>query len=335
MPETAEYTPHAPTQKRRSFAQQLREETAGVRLFVSKFGSRKALSRDQVAQAAVPFGADAHYLAATKRIVDTHYPAYLAVTKTISQARHWWRTMSVDFPVDGIRLIRKSLIQTFDQQMRKFRTDLQTNLNALEGFYPALRTEAQQRLGSLFSAEDYPSSIRQCFSIRWDYPSVDPPDYLKELNPELYRQEQEKVAARFEEAIRAAEEAFAHELQGLVSHLVDVLAPGADGQPKQLKKNAVENVTEFVKKFRDMQVTDNAELTRLVDEADRILGGVDPAELRKQQDMRQRISADMQTLKGTLDQLVTEKPERAFDFGDEGAADAESGKPKAESGDAA
>jgi len=320
MPESTEYTPHAPGKRKKSFAQQLREETAGVRLFVSKFGARKALTREQVATAAAPFGADAHYLAATKKIVDTHYPAYLAVTKTVSQARIFWRTMSVDFPIDGIRLIRKSLVQTFDQQMTKFRQDLNGHLNALEGNYAALRTEAQDRLGTLFNPADYPATIRQCFGIRWDYPSVDPPDYLKELNPELYKQEQAKVAARFEEAIRAAEDAFAAELQGLVSHLVDVLTPGADGAQKQLKKNAVENVTEFVTKFRSMQVTDNAELTRLVDEADRILGGVDPSELRKEQNMRQRIAADMQTLKGTLDQLVQDRPERAFDFGDDPAS---------------
>jgi hypothetical protein len=321
MPETAEYTPHAPARRKKSFAQQLREETAGVRLFVSKFGARKALTRDQVAQAAVPFGADAHYLAATKRIVDTHYPAYLSVTKTISQARTWWRTMSVDFPIDGIRLIRKSLIDTFEQQMRRFRTDLNTHLNALEAFYPALRSEAEERLGSLFNADDYPATIRECFQIRWDYPSVDPPDYLKQLNPELYKQEQAKVAARFEEAIRAAEEAFASELQGLVSHLVDVLTPGPDGQAKALKKNAVVNVTEFVKKFRDMQVTDNAELTRLVDEADRILGGVDPADLRKQADMRQAIAGDMIRLRDTLSQLVVDRPERAIDLSDESTSD--------------
>jgi hypothetical protein len=48
---------------------------------------------------------------------------------------------------------------------------------------------------------------------------VEPLHHLRELNPEIYAAEQARVAARFDEAVRLAEEAFTSELARLVSHL--------------------------------------------------------------------------------------------------------------------
>jgi len=50
---------------------------------------------------------------------------------------------------------------------------------------------------------------------------VEPPDYLQQLNPELYQQECQRVQQRFDEAVRLAEEAFTAELAKLVSHLTE------------------------------------------------------------------------------------------------------------------
>ena len=46
------------------------------------------------------------------------------------------------------------------------------------------------------------------FPIDADFPSVEPPDYLQRLNPQLYEQECQRVSQRFDEAVRLAEETF-------------------------------------------------------------------------------------------------------------------------------
>ena len=66
---------------------------------------------------------------------------------------------------------------------------------------------------------DYPQEIRGLFAVAWDFLSVEPPDYLLQLSPELYAQEQQRVAQRFEEAVRLAEQAFVSEfaiLKGMI-----------------------------------------------------------------------------------------------------------------------
>ena len=55
--------------------------------------------------------------------------------------------------------------------------------------YGELKTRRSGRLGDLYNPSDYPPHLRDLFGISWDFPSVEPPDYLLELSPGLYEQE--------------------------------------------------------------------------------------------------------------------------------------------------
>ena len=59
--------------------------------------------------------------------------------------------------------------------------------------------------------------------MEFDFPSVEPPEYLLRLNPHLFQQERQRITQRFDEAVRLAEEAFVGEFSKLVSHLVERL----------------------------------------------------------------------------------------------------------------
>ena len=89
-----------------------------------------------------------------------------------------------------------------------------------------------QRLGSLFNEADYPGSLCTAFGVQWDFPGVEPPDYLRQLNPDLYEHECQRIQDRFSEAVRLAEEAFTTELAKLVSHLTERLSGQEDGRAK-------------------------------------------------------------------------------------------------------
>jgi PKD repeat protein len=89
-----------------------------------------------------------------------------------------------------------------------FQAELAETVEQLSENYQELKTAARQRLGRLFEPADYPSSLTGLFAVTYDFPSVDPPSYLRQLSPELYEQEAARVAARFDEAVRLAEAAF-------------------------------------------------------------------------------------------------------------------------------
>lgn len=137
-----------------------------------------------------------------------------------------------------------------------------------------------------------------------------PPDYLLRLNPQLYQQEKDRMTARFEEAVRLAEESFVGELAKLVEHLVERLSPSVDGQSKVFRDSAIGNLTEFFDRFKSLSVGSNADLDKLVDTARRAISGVDPQAVRDNSGLRQQVAAQLSAVSATLDQMLVDQPRR-------------------------
>jgi hypothetical protein len=283
------------------------------------WGTKKTLSNDQKAEAAETFGADAGFLSAGKRLIDTKHASYRAVTKIKSQAAAYWQEWTLPFPVSGVRLIREAAIVKFNERMEAARVELAIAVENLEGDYLDLRVKAQQKLGTLYNPSDYPATLLGLFDITWDFPNVDAPEYLRALSPRLYEQERARISARFDEAVTLAEQAFIGELEQLVSHLAErVTGVGSDGKPKAFKDSTVSNLTEFFAKFQTLSIRSNAELDRLVEQAQSLVKGVNPAALRSEngqtttaQDLlRAHLATNMGTIAKSLQGMLVDKPRR-------------------------
>ena len=164
-------------------AQWLRETTAAVRVSFTWFGVRKALTNEQKIQAAEPFGAEGEFLTARKKLLDTKHAAYKEVTGVRGKVSTYWRSLTVPFPEPGIRLIRQHEVEGFTQQMAAYRSELDVAVAKLDEHYAELKVAARRRLGDLFDANDYPATLRGLFGVDCDFPNVEPPDYLMQLNP--------------------------------------------------------------------------------------------------------------------------------------------------------
>ena len=257
-------------------AQRMRTTMTAARVSFTWFGTRKSLSREQKEQAADSFGAEGDFLSAGKKLIDTQHPKFKAVTAVRTRTVNYWKGMSLPYPETGIRLIRQDALDDFARRMNGFRGELEEAVGDLGDHYGELMNAARRRLGSLYSAADYPASLQGLFAVDWEFPSVEPPDYLRRLNPELYEQECERVRSRFDEAVRLAEAAFIDEFAQLVSHLCERLGGGHDGRPKVFRNSAVDNLRDFFERFRSLNVGTNAELDELVNQAQQIVGGVRP-----------------------------------------------------------
>ena len=168
-----------------------------------------------------------------------------------------------------------------------------------------------QRLGDLYNPADYPPSLSGLFSVEWDFPSVEPPSYLLELNPSLYEQEKRRMSQRFEQAVELAESAFVEEFGKLIGHVTERLSGvNEDGQPKTFRNSSIDNLREFFERFRTLNVHSNAELDDLVDTAQRALGNTGPQKLREDGDLRQRIATQFSAVASNLEGMMVDKPRR-------------------------
>ena len=298
------------TQAATSPAQRLRTTMAAVRVSFHWLGLRKSLTSDQRALAADAFGAEGEYLSAGKKLLNNGHPAFKAVTGVRNRVVSYTKSMSLPYPEPGIRLIRQDKIDTFDAQMREFRDELAEAVRKLDEHYYDLRQAARQRLGTLYDPGDYPDSLVGMFGVDWEFPAVDPPDYLKQLNPALYEEECQRMQQRFDEAVQLAEQAFIEELTELVDRLAERLSGQTDGRPKVFRNSAVNNLTEFFDRFRELNVRSNEDLDGLVARAQSIVRGVAPQQLRDNQDLRQHVATQLSAVQSSLDGLLVDRPRR-------------------------
>jgi hypothetical protein len=291
-------------------AQWLRDTTAAVRVSFTWFGVRKALTTEQKNQAAEPFHAEGEFLSARKKLLDTKHAAYKEVTAVRGKVGTFWKSLTLPFPEPGIRLIRQHEVERFNQEMGGYRTELQTAVASLDRHYAELKSAARRRLGDLFDESDYPTTLRGLFDLAWDWPNVEPPDYLLRLNPAIYEQERSRVVGRFEEAVRLAEQAFIGELAKLIEHLTERLSDNGDGERKIFRDSAITNLTEFFNRFRQLNVRSNEQLDALVERAQHIVNGVEPQALRDNSTLRQHIATQFSQVQSVIDGMLVDRPRR-------------------------
>jgi hypothetical protein len=283
---------------------------AAVRLSFTWLGVRKTLTAEQKRRAADPFGAEATFLSAGKKLLDTAHPAFREVTAVRGRAVADWKHVTLPYPEPGLRLIRQDALARFEHRLQGYQQALATAVQALEAQYAELRDAARQRLGALYNASDYPASLVGLFVLEYEFPSVEPPDYLRRLHPELYAQECRRVQQRFEAAVQLAEAAFLAEFSQLVAHLCERLSGERDGSPKVFRNSAVTHLTAFFERFRSLQVGSDAELDRLVTQAQQVVRGLSPQALREDLPLRQRIATQLAGVQSVLEGLLVDRPRR-------------------------
>ena len=292
-------------------AQRLRATMAAVRVSFAWMGTQKTLTPEQKAQAAEAFDAQGAFLSAGKRLIDTRHAAFRAVTAIRGKADGYWKGASLPFPEPGVRLIPHDAVEAFAAQMTDFRVELDDAVANLDRHYGELKQAARDRLGSLFNAADYPETLVGLFGVEWGFPSVEPPDYLVGLAPRLYEAERARVAARFEEAVQLAEQAFLDEFARLVGHLAErISGAGEDGQPRVFRDSAVGNLHEFFDRFRSLNVRSNDQLDALVAEAQQAVRGVAPQALRDGEGLRREVAAQLHRVQSSLDAMLVDRPRR-------------------------
>ena len=300
-------------------AQHLQADFAGVRLSFGRMGTRKTLTTGQRQTAADQFDAAGDYISAGKKLIDTRAPVFKAVTAVLTKAREYWQSVTLPYPEPGVRLIRQDQLDAFMGKTAGFQAELAQAVAALAGHYDDLKERAKSKLGDLYNPADYPATLEGLFRIEADLPSLAPPEYLMG-NPQLYAEQSAKIAARFNEAVSLAEEAFTSELAQFVENLQSKLQGLDDGTEKRLHETAIGNLREFFDRFKTLNLHSSPELDRIVEQAEAALSGknllgskpVTRDELRDSASLRSDVRTRLSAVSATLEGMMTSAPRRAI-----------------------
>lgn len=291
-------------------ARRLRAVAAAVRVAFTWWGVHRSLTAAQKEEVCDAYGADARLMSAGKKIIDVRHPAFRRLTAVRTRVVNHWRGLTLPYVEPGVRLIRQVDIASFAGAMEDYRAELAAAEVALDAEYDRMKADARDRLGRFYNPADYPAEVRGLFGVEWDFPAVEPPSYLMRLAPDVYRQEQDRVAQRFEEAVRLAEQAFAAEFAKLVSHLTERLRDEAGGERRVFRDSVVGNLTEFFDRFRRLNVRSNQDLDGLVARAQDLVRGVAPQDLREDAGLRQHVAGEMAVVQSQLEGMIVDRPRR-------------------------
>ena len=291
-------------------AQRLRRTAAAARVMLHWWGTHRALTAPQKEEIGAAAAADARLLTAGKRLVDTRHEAFRRLSSVRTRITGYWRGVSLPYVEPGVRLIRQADVPAFAHALEGFRDELREAEEQLSAAYEEVKADARRRLGRLFNPADYPPEVRGLFSVEWDFPSVEPPRYLMRVAPEVFEEERRRVVSRFEEAVRLAEQAFATEFGRLLAHLSERLTNDQTGERRVFRDSAVTNLTDFFARFEQLNVRSSPELDALVEEAQRLVRGITPQQLRDSDSLRQQVAAEMARVRGQVEGLITDAPRR-------------------------
>ena len=288
----------------------IRNNFVACRVKFQWFGTSKSLTSDQKSRAAESFGADGTAISAAKRLIDTKQESYRALTSIKSQINRYWRDTSLPYPESGIRLIRNDSVEGFNSSLLGFKGQLESAVAELDNHYWDLKDAARIRLGSLFDQQDYPSTLSTEFDVSWNFPSVHAPDYLRRLSPDIYRRECERVQSQFTKSVELATQMFQDQLAELVEHLVERLSTDESGKQKTFRDSTIQNLNSFFDRFKQLSVGSDEDLSDLIAQAQSVIQGVQPQQLRDNQSLRQQIATQMSAVQASLDGMMVERPRR-------------------------
>ena len=291
-------------------AEHLRQHCAAVRLQLRWWGTNRTLSARQKSDLINDAGVDSRFLRASKQIIDRSHPTLRLLTGIRGRINATWRRLGLPFVEPGVRLIPRPLIPEFEQSMELYRQELAAGVEELAEVFPGLLEAARERLGRFFNPEDYPTDVRELFTVAWEYPSIEPPSYLLALDPGLYRRELKRAGERLDQAVELAQSALTEEFGRLVEHLAERLTDEAGGRPKTFRDSSLGNLLAFFDRFRQAGLRGSDDLDRLVSQAQDLVRGIRPGDLRKSDGLRERIAGDLTRVGRQLETLLVDRPRR-------------------------
>jgi len=291
--------------------EKVRRTTSAMKLGFKWFGVSKRLEADIRMEIAELLSADPKLLRLGKALINTSNAYYRRLTKCRSQAMDYWRDNTLPYVEKGVRLLSKAKLTSADSVMKDFRIELQDSAYVLNSNFSEVVQEAKDRLGSAYRMEDYPTNIANQFDMEWTFPNIEPPSYLMDLDPELYRRESERVAAIMEQIPHMAEKMFAGELQQIIVKFTEAMKPSEDGTTKKFRSSTVEtNFLEFFKRFKELNPNENSQLLGFVKEAEALMRGVTMDGLRTSDEMRASISSKLLDLGNGIESQLGVAPRR-------------------------
>ena len=208
---------------------------------------------------------------------------------------------------DGACFIPISLLETVMEYLAARKAErLQYIAEYLE-VYPTLLADAEKKFQplGLFNEANFPpvQQVEKQFSMRWRWLEFSASSSLKSVSEEMYKEEFEKVRKDLEEQIVEIRVS----LRSMFARLIKNLSTIA-GNPdrKIVPRNGTwgGQMLEFIELYESKNVTNDRELTALVEDCRRLLVGLSPDQLRDDAEFRRDVADSLAAIESQTELMA-------------------------------
>ena len=285
-----------------------------VSVIKRKFGVRRTIPTDlvDVHVGAQAFSGEKENLHLAKDIMDADEFAAVKAEFRRFDVFLAKRRVPGNFFRSGCFVIKKARVPEVYAEYQQRRAAVKAAVELFLERYPDIRAKAISGLKELADPADYPTpdELRDAIDLRIMVVELTEPD----IDPEVKAAQAAEAEADWQDAIHEVRLALRTSMAEFVAHFAERLAPSEDGNRKIITEAKVTRFREFLEFFNDRDITDDAQLRELVNQAKGLLNGASTDAMRNDAAFRAELKQAFGAMSQSVGAMVQEEQARVFTF---------------------
>ncbi len=238
-----------------------------------------------------PTDTDEDSLSATKKLVGRQFTCWKQISAVRTRLGQHWNSRIYDYVVPGQRLVLREDMPKLRNELDEIMEETIPLITELNLWLPRIKEDAQQRLKSLYSPEDYPEEFTaELFSMEFREHAIEPPSYLAHSNAEEYRRQLVGSVKDVEAGLAKFTQGVWVELADLTQRLHNAMLPAEAGENRPaIHVSTLEAIRPLFDRVASLNFSGCAVLQEALGEVRDILRSVDVKDLRKSTGLRDEV----------------------------------------------
>lgn len=224
------------------------------------------------------------------------------IQQAVNRARQFVYDNTLPWSDSGLRLLPTVNFQKFAERMNAFDDEVAALVKSFVAIYPSLITAQAMALGGMFRRDDYPTAneIMTKFSFRVNYmPVPSSGDFRVDVGNQAQAELKARLEALTQERIDSAMADVRERLSTHLKRMSDRLTTDyVNGEAKQRRfhDTLVDGALELCDLTKSLNVTNDVALEEARKQLEQLLVGVSPADLRKNEAIRQDVKKNVDAI---------------------------------------
>lgn len=224
------------------------------------------------------------------------------IQQAVGRARQFVYDNTAPWSDSGLRLLPTVNFMKFTERMNEFEEEMEALVKAFVAIYPTLITAQALALGDMFKRDDYPTAneIMTKFSFRVNYmPVPSSGDFRVDVGNQAQAELKARLESLTQERIDSAMADVRERLSTHLKRMSDRLTTDyVNGEAKQRRfhDTLVDGALELCDLTKSLNVTNDVALETARSQLEQLLVGVTPADLRKNEAIRQDVKRNVDAI---------------------------------------